>query len=127
MRREPCGADGTRGGIGGGWRASLGGYGPEAYRADRHGVPGVKLALALIFMATAAQAEQCGPTEQVYAALSEKFNEARVSMGKSGTYIVEWWISPQGTFTALVTSPQGMSCIAAAGEDAEMIPQKPNL
>lgn len=69
----------------------------------------------MIALLTAAAA--CLPTPQVHAELADKYHEARIIAGLSNRgAILELWASEGGTWTALVTRPDGMSCIVDAGQ-----------
>jgi hypothetical protein len=100
----------------------------------------VKRLKAIIFSATllampfAAQAEEsvdglltqskprpnsCVPHNVAVDQLSNKFNEKVVGLGlgKNQQSVVELYVSSKGRWTILVTLTNGMSCIAAAGEN----------
>ncbi len=71
-------------------------------------------------LAAPAQAQQaCAPRDTVLAHLASKYHEAPVAVGvtnKGG--LIEVLSTPDGkTWTIIVTSPQGLSCMVAAGED----------
>lgn len=86
----------------------------------------MRLLLALALIApTSAFAQQCGPSPNVYAALSERYDERRVSIGlaSDAASIVEIWASEAGTWTAIVTLPDGRSCVLSAGSDFRSFPQ----
>lgn len=69
------------------------------------------LAAAII----AAQAV-CVPTEQVYTTLTERHGESRMVAAISGRgTVLEVWASPSGSWSALVTRPDGLSCMVDAG------------
>lgn len=63
----------------------------------------------------AAQAA-CLPTADLYARLRSGFEESRAMAGIStrGT-VLEIWSSPSGTWTAMITRPDGTSCVVDAG------------
>jgi hypothetical protein len=62
-------------------------------------------------------AGKCGEHDQIVKALSSKYKESRRVMGLVSTQsVMEMFMSPQGTWTMLVTNTQGESCIIAAGE-----------
>jgi hypothetical protein len=60
--------------------------------------------------------------KDVVAALATKYHEKLVSHGIAANKkdAVEIYISSKGTFTILATSPNGISCIIAAGENFEL-------
>ncbi len=66
-----------------------------------------------------AQAQSaCGARDSVVAKLGEKYGEIRRGGGLAGpTAIFEVWASEAtGTWTILMTSPDGMACVMAAGD-----------
>ena len=76
----------------------------------------------LILATQSAEAAQCAPRDQVVARLATGFDEARqgagLSMGPDGTaQVVEIFASLAGSWTLVVTLPDGMSCILAAGQN----------
>ncbi len=90
--------------------------------------------LLCAFMAwpvNAAQAQQqqpvCGPRASVLAALAEQFNEKPVARGVTATgMLFEVFASEGGaTFTVLLTTPNGRSCLATSGEAWEFIFARP--
>jgi hypothetical protein len=79
---------------------------------------------ALVFgmaaMAPPAFAQQkCGPRDQLVVQLTDKYHEVSRGIGlTSATQVVEFWASEKtGSFTVLVTYPNGMTCILAAGQN----------
>jgi hypothetical protein len=81
---------------------------------------GAGLALAALFLVLAiggAQASACAPRSELVAHLAAKFGEVRVSIGvtKKGA-LIETFASQAGTWTILVTSPTGRSCLVAVGD-----------
>ena len=62
----------------------------------------------------------CASREEVVDRLKRDYSEKPVAMGLStaGT-VVEIFASLAGTFTIVLTSPKGMSCVMVAGEDWE--------
>lgn len=73
-----------------------------------------------------AQAEMlCGERAKVVAGLEKGYEETPTSMGlASNGAVVEVLASPSGTFTIIITQPNGLTCLMAAGEDWEDLPQK---
>ena len=78
------------------------------------------LVLCVCFMSFAANAQPvgpCGPRGGILSILSERYGEARQSMGMdSKGAIVEIYTSPAGSFTILMTTPDGRSCLISGGE-----------
>jgi len=76
-------------------------------------------ALAASSSAASAQTQnQCNTRESVVTLLSSKYKEAPVAVGVTNTGgLVEVLSTGNGgTWTIIVTTPQGMSCLVAAGE-----------
>jgi type IV secretory pathway VirB2 component (pilin) len=88
-------------------------------------------ALAIGFGATGARADApqaqpvCGAHEAVITTLSGKFAEKPVSMGlaNNGT-VVEVLSSPDGSWTIVMTAPNGLTCLLAAGDYWQEVPEK---
>lgn len=72
----------------------------------------------LILAATASQAAQCGPRDDVAEALREQFGEVVQVQGLSADgRLMEIWSNPgTGTWTATMTSQAGVTCLSAAGD-----------
>lgn len=70
-----------------------------------------------------AQSGNCAPRDRVIAQLSERFGEARQSIGMAaGDRVVEMFASPDtGTWTITMTMPSGLTCIIGAGEAWERV------
>ena len=66
----------------------------------------------------AAQGNVCGQREMIVQRLLEQYGETRQSMGlQRNNGVVEVFASAEsGTWTILVTLPNGMTCLVAAGE-----------
>lgn len=76
-----------------------------------------------------AQQLQCGGTPDVYAALTDKYGEARQLWAQNGPdQVVEFWAGSQG-WTMIISLPDGNSCMIAEGVDWGMTPneEKPQL
>lgn len=79
------------------------------------------LILGTIAAATPALArENCGVRETMVAKLQNSYSESLVAGGlqasKNANTMVEVWASQTtGTFTMLLTSPEGVSCVVAVG------------
>ncbi len=91
------------------------------------------LAAATVLTAATAHAQQarnCGPRELVVNRLAEGYGETRQSMGLgANNAVIEVFASEEsGTWTILVTSPNGTSCLVASGQAfetlAEALPAK---
>ena len=65
-------------------------------------------------------AANCAMRDDVVKRLTAQYSETLTAGGLTGssTTLVEVWTSPEtGTFTVILTSPQGLSCVVAAGTD----------
>ncbi len=74
---------------------------------------------AAFFMLSAARAEpQCNTRESVLRQLADKYGEAPVALGVTHSGgLIEVIATPGGkTWSIIITSPQGRSCLVAAGE-----------
>ena len=89
------------------------------------------LSLAAIFAAIllagiAGKAEatpQSGDHDKIVDVLGNKFKERRRVMGVvNSKAVMEIFMSPQGTWTMVITDTSGLSCIAASGEEWQDIP-----
>lgn len=77
------------------------------------------LSTSMISSVAAAQ-HLCPLRSDVTAHLKEKYNERQIATGVSedGGKVLEVWVSPTGgTWTILVTSTDGLSCMAASGRN----------
>lgn len=77
---------------------------------------------AIAASATPALAQAiCGKRSAIVTQLQEKYGETRRSIGfQQGRGVVEVWASDDtGTWSIVVTNPQGITCLLAAGEAFE--------
>jgi hypothetical protein len=88
------------------------------------------MALAFVFGAAAAAPplhaqEQafCAPRDVIAEKLTKDYGEALSAAGlQSASQLVEVWSDPaSGTWTIFVTSPTGMACVVASGENWHMV------
>ena len=71
----------------------------------------------------ASAAAPCGSHDAVANSLTTKFKEARRIMGVvNAKAVMEIFMSPQGTWTVVVTDTKGMACIIATGQDWQEVP-----
>ncbi len=86
------------------------------------------LILGSVFIAPAAVAQPiCGSHNTVSDKLKKSYSEAPVSMGLTmGGGIIEVFASDEGTWTMVITQPNGVSCLIAVGQDWETLP-KPEM
>ncbi|SHJ00677.1 hypothetical protein SAMN04488012_10459 [Palleronia salina] len=77
--------------------------------------------IALAIGAARAQAGQnCAPRPIVLQKLNDVYEETRRSIGLSGSgQVVEVFAADSGSWTIIVTSPNGLTCVAAAGQSFE--------
>jgi hypothetical protein len=68
----------------------------------------------------------CGKRADILRQLSEKYGETRRSMGLAqGQGVVELYASDEtGSWTILMTNPQGVACMMAAGQAFQIEPVK---
>ena len=86
-------------------------------------VLGVLVAVAGITPTVAEAQMMCGERTKVIAGLAQGYSETPTSMGlTSNGAVVEVLSSPSGSFTIIVTQPNGLTCLMASGEDWEELP-----
>lgn len=66
----------------------------------------------------------CGQRDKIIAKLQLTYGESRAGAGLNGTSsIIEVWASAEtGTWTILMSRPDGISCVMASGENWEHLP-----
>jgi uncharacterized membrane protein len=70
----------------------------------------------------------CGKRADFLKTLKDKFQEESRALGMVGkSSVMEIFTSKTGTWTILVTAPEGRSCIIAAGNSWEDVPPVKNL
>jgi hypothetical protein len=73
-------------------------------------------------LSSASAQAQCGPREQIVKSLGENFKEAPIGMGVTQPgQVVELFASSSGSWTMVVTTPNGTSCLVAAGENWDTV------
>ena len=79
--------------------------------------------VALAMFAPAAQAQRnCAPRQVVVDGLN-KHNEHVVQRGIIGKHLLEIWVSSDGGFTIVITSPENITCLLATGNSMhEVLP-----
>ena len=71
----------------------------------------------------ASAAVPCGSHDALAKSLNTKFKEARRVMGVvNAKAVMEIFMSPQGTWTVLVTDTTGIACVIASGQDWQEVP-----
>ncbi len=77
------------------------------------------------FSSSAQAQTMCGERGAVVTSLEKRYSETPVSMGlASNGAIIEILASPSGTFTIILTRPNGLSCVMAAGKNWEDLPKR---
>lgn len=70
-----------------------------------------------------ARAAECGSHAKVTAFLGKKYKEQVAAMGLvSNKGFMQLFVAETGTWTVLLTTPEGISCIVAAGDSYEKAP-----
>lgn len=89
----------------------------------------ILLAVALLTVAPVltdmahAQQAKCGKRDKIVAMI-QKYDENQTAIGLASTgELVEVFVSPKGSFTILITTPQGMTCIATIGNSWDSKPK----
>ena len=59
---------------------------------------------------------RCAPHAVVAERLKASYQEERRSVGVTNGQLVELYVSSSGSFTIIVTRPNGLSCLLTAGE-----------
>ncbi len=83
-------------------------------------------AMTAPLFATPANAQAvCGDRNEIVSRLESGYNEKVSALGLAGNGgVVELYTSQKGSWTLLMTQPNGMSCLIAAGENWESIPDR---
>ena len=83
----------------------------------------VLMALIIVLLSGGAIAQvisMCGERGKIVANLKKIYSEEPVAIGLSSNGgLIEILVSPTGTFTIILTQPNGWACVMAAGEDWE--------
>jgi len=82
---------------------------------------GLAAGIATVIGATSASAEMfCGEREKIVGELKETWREDRTAIGLSNNGgVLEVYASEAGTWTLLLTTPEGQTCMIGAGEHWE--------
>lgn len=86
------------------------------------------LGMAVMVIAFKAEAQQlrCGSHDKVIKFLGDKYNETKVGMGLlSSGRMMELYISKGGSWTMLLTSPDGTTCFGPVGKHWKRLHPKP--
>ncbi|MFB9148739.1 hypothetical protein [Roseovarius ramblicola] len=80
------------------------------------------IGLAAIIAALPAFAQPCYPRDAVAEGLRSEYGETlRMRALTSGGHLVELFAAPSGTWTLILTRPDGLSCAMDSGEAIEMV------
>ena len=64
-----------------------------------------------------AETPTCAKRDEIASAIGKIYHEEPEAIGlTSHGQLLEVFVSPAGTFTVILTTPQGISCVAAVGE-----------
>lgn len=75
-------------------------------------------AAALALASPAAAQNACGPHDIIMDLAKKTYDEVPVSMGRIGEQrMAELTLSPTGSWSLIVTTVQGVSCVVASGQD----------
>lgn len=76
------------------------------------------LIVAVVSLPLPAQAQMiCGLRDDMGKMLDQRFSEQPKAAGLAGDRIVELLVSENGSWTILITSADGRSCVVTGGED----------
>lgn len=91
----------------------------------RHVISIAVAALCFAASPALAQSAACSTRAEVLKRLSAEYSEAPIAMGvASNGGVVEFLSAPAGqTWTMILTLPNGLSCLIAAGESWESVPR----
>ena len=68
----------------------------------------------------------CGDTKEILKVLSEKYGEAPIGIGiNTQGEMATLFVSKKGTYTFVISSPNGQSCVMSGGTDWEISALKP--
>jgi hypothetical protein len=89
----------------------------------RRSLPLLTALAALTAVAPPAGAQSaCGPREQLVRLLASQYKEDPVGMGLSQPgQVLEVFASSNGSWTMVMTMPDGKACMIAAGDNWEML------
>jgi len=83
----------------------------------------------LVLCATHAYSQtqrKCGPRDRILGVLAERYGETRRSVGLgNGNQVLEMFASTEtGSWTVIVTSPSGLTCLLASGQSYEEVAEE---
>jgi hypothetical protein len=94
----------------------------------RLGLSGLAAALLTLFPTVAEAQFACAARDDVVKELAQRFKEAPEANGiMPDGMLLEVFVSEARSWTILITSPKGISCLAASGENWEREFRKPDV
>lgn len=79
-------------------------------------------ALAALGTSAASAQSSCGPREQLVKLLADQYKEDPVGIGLAQPgQVLEVFASSNGSWTMVMTMPDGKTCLIAAGDNREMV------
>ena len=77
------------------------------------------IAAALVLLSSAAVAQNiCAPRDDVVKRLWAKWQEAQITVAMiNDGRLLEIFVSEKGSWTAIISDPNGQSCVASAGQE----------
>ena len=97
-------------------------------RSRNRKLSGLALAAAVLLSGTAVGAQdRCMTHDEAVALLETQFAERVIGRGLAadGRAMFEVFVGPKGSWTLLVSTPEGGSCIIADGLDWQRLPPRP--
>ena len=86
------------------------------------------LVLASSFALPAAAQSACGKREEIVKIIMNKYKEVPRALAIAGqSNLLEVYASEKGSWTILITQPQGSTCIVAAGQSWEELPVRKQM
>lgn len=86
---------------------------------------GILTAIAFALVPAQAAPANCAPREIIVARLAGKYGETQQSIGVTGDgALVEMWGANGGSWTIIVSLPNGLSCYVTSGEGFQVVPAK---
>lgn len=80
----------------------------------------IRALIAALLIASPAAAQQCAPRDMVVMQLATRHGEFRQSRGlNQGNKVVEIFVAKSGSWTIVISEPDGTSCLADAGTHFE--------
>ncbi len=91
-------------------------------------LPVVAAALAFAAAGPAEAQSVCGDRAEIIKVLGNKYQELPAAFGIAGQRnLAELFVSKSGSWTMLMTQPQGVTCILATGQSWEALPPSQKL